>query len=161
MPKPRLVMGFDFGSKRHGLALGNELTQTVTPLTEVPARDGIPSWEILDRLVQEWQPDIFVVGLPLDENLEATPLSLRAAKFAKRLFGRYGKACYGMNERGSTKIAKRLVKETGKHKGNFSQDPVDKLAAAVILEGWLNLSADSHYLEPIAGPNFNKAKTSI
>ncbi len=156
--KPRLIMAFDFGSKRHGAALGNELTRTVNPLTEIPAKDGIPAWEILDKLIKEWQPDAFVVGLPLDEDLAETPLSLRARKFARRLFGRYGKACYGMNERGSTRVAKEIVKRQGGHKGNFSQDPVDRLAAAVILDEWLQLNpkGDSVYLKQIAGPNYSK-----
>lgn len=156
--KPRLIMAFDFGSKRHGAALGNELTRTVNPLTEIPAKDGIPAWQILDALVKEWQPDVFVVGLPLDEQLDETPLSLRARKFARRLFGRYGKACYGMNERGSTRIAKAIVKQQGGHKGNFREDPVDRLAAAVILDEWLQLNpnGDSVYLKQIAGPDFVK-----
>ena len=157
--KPRLIMAFDFGSKRHGAALGNELTRTVNPLTEIPAKEGIPAWEILDSLIKEWQPDAFVVGLPLDEALEETPLSQRARKFAKRLFGRYGKTCYGMNERGSTRTAKEIVKRQGGHKGNFREDPVDRLAAAVILEEWLQLDpkGDSVYLKQIAGPNFVKS----
>lgn len=156
--KPRMLMGFDFGTKRHGVALGNELTQTVTPLTEIPARDGIPAWQILNALIEEWQPDAFVVGLPLDENLAGTELSQRATKLAKRLFGRYGKPCYGMNERGSTKQAKKLVRLEGGHQGNFSKQPVDSLAAAVILEDWLNLCPDSNspYLQQLAGPHAKK-----
>lgn len=152
--KPRVILAFDFGTKRHGLALGNELTQTVTPLKEIPANNGIPAWQILDALVAEWQPDAFLVGLPLDENLEPTQLSQRATKLGKRLFGRYGKACYGMNERGSTKQAKKLVKLEGKHQGNFSKQPVDSLAAAVILEDWLHLcpNSNSPFLQQLAGP---------
>lgn len=162
--KPRLIMAFDFGSKRHGVAMGNELTATATPLTEIPAQDGIPAWQLLDQLVAEWQPDIFVVGLPLAEDLSETPLSLRARKFARRLFGRYGKACYGMNERGSTRQAKALVNEHGKHQGNYRQDPVDKLAAAVILESWLQLStqqANPYTQQQIAGPDYSKATAGL
>lgn len=155
---PRILLAFDFGSKRHGVAVGNELTATANPLDVIPARDGIPVWELLDALVAEWQPDAFLVGLPLDEEGAATPLSQRATKFARRLFGRYGKACYGMDERGTTKAAKRLVAKTG-HKGNYRKDPVDSLAAAFILQAWLDLqlevdpdSSQNNFLQPLAGP---------
>ncbi len=154
----RVIMAFDFGSKRHGVALGNEFTATANPLDVIPARDGIPAWELLDRLVKDWQPDAFLVGLPLDEQGLATPLSQRATKFAKRLFGRYGKSCYGMNERGTTRAAKRLVKQAG-HQGNYREDPVDSLAAAFILQAWLDLALhqpESHFLQPLAGPQIQK-----
>ncbi|WP_091963901.1 Holliday junction resolvase RuvX [Marinospirillum celere] len=157
-PKPRILLAFDFGSKRHGVALGNELTGTANPLDVIPARDGIPSWELLDRLVAEWQPDAFLVGLPVELDGSPTPLSLRATKFARRLFGRYGKACYGMDERGTTKAAKRLVAQAG-HKGNYREDPVDSFAAAFILQAWLDLQQSpeeageaARYLQPLAGP---------
>lgn len=155
--KPRLILAFDFGSKRHGVATGNELTRTVNPLTVVPAQDGIPAWQLLDALIAEWQPDVFVVGLPLEEDGSDTPLSLCARKFAKRLFGRYGKACYGMDERGTTKMAKVIVKQQG-HRGNYREDPVDSLAAAMILEGWLALdpASDNRFLRTIAGPDGNQ-----
>lgn len=153
----RLLMAFDFGSKRHGVAIGNELTRTVNPSRVIPAQEGIPSWELLDALVKEWQPDAFVMGLPLEEDLTDTPLSLRARKFARRLFGRYGKPCYGMDERGTTRMAKAVVKQLG-HKGNYREDPVDSLAAAMILEGWLALNPESNspFLQQIAGPDYVK-----
>lgn len=159
---PRVLMAFDFGSKRHGVALGNELTATANPLDVLPARDGIPAWQLLDQLVAEWQPDAFVIGLPLDEAGQATPLSQRATKFARRLFGRYGKSCYGMDERGTTRAAKRLVRQAG-HRGNYREDPVDSLAAAFILQAWLDLAANPEatpelapFLEPVAGPQVIK-----
>lgn len=156
--KPRILLAFDFGEKRHGVALGNELTLTANPLDVIPAKDGIPAWPLLDSLIATWQPDAFLVGLPLNEDASPTPLSQRATKFAKRLFGRYGKSCYGMDERGTTQAAKRLVKKTG-HQGNYRLDPVDSLAAAFILQAWLDLAqapeqagAAAGFLEPIAGP---------
>lgn len=158
----RLVMAFDFGSKRHGVATGNELTGTATPLQVITAKEGVPVWAQLDVLVQQWQPDIFLVGLPLEEDLGWNDLSLRARKLAKRLFGRYGKTCYGMDERGSTRAAKAIVRQQG-HRGNYREDPVDSLAAAIILESWLALShtaadnqAAMRFLQPLAGPEARK-----
>ncbi|MDR9468092.1 Holliday junction resolvase RuvX [Marinospirillum sp.] len=165
--RPRVLLAFDFGSKRHGVALGNEMTATANPLDVIPAKDGIPAWQLLDALVADWQPDAFLVGLPLEEDGSPTPLSQRATKFARRLFGRYGKSCYGMDERGTTKAAKRLVKLDG-HKGNYRLDPVDSLAAAFILQAWLDVNRQpeeageaARFLEPIAGPQVRGKQASF
>ncbi|WP_416885160.1 Holliday junction resolvase RuvX [Marinospirillum sp.] len=153
---PRRIMAFDFGTKRHGIALGNELTASVTPLMALPAQDGIPAWQLLDQLVAEWQPDCFVMGLPLEEDGRDTPLSLRARKMAKRLFGRYGQACFSIDERGTTRAAKAIVREQG-HRGNYREDPVDSLAAALLLETWLQLDPEMAQQSLIAGPHYHGA----
>lgn len=56
------VMGFDFGTKRIGVAFGQTLTGTASALAPVSARDGIPDWQVLDKLMAEWQPDVFLIG---------------------------------------------------------------------------------------------------
>ena len=159
MPEAVLrVMAFDYGTLRHGIAVGNDLTATATPLTALPAKDGVPAWALLDELVSTWQPDVFLVGLPLEADLSYNTLSQRARKLARRLFGRYGKPCYAMNERGSTREAKVRAQTLG-HRGNYREDPVDSLAAAIILETWLALRQASdvspeqqRFLQPLAGP---------
>jgi putative Holliday junction resolvase len=70
MTKFRTILGFDFGMKNIGIAVGQELTGTANPLTAIKARDGIPDWEQIASLLQEWQPDLLVVGLPL--NMDGT-----------------------------------------------------------------------------------------
>ncbi len=58
------VLGFDFGTSRIGVAVGQSLTGTAAPLEPVAARDGIPDWQIFDQLIAEWQPTALVVGIP-------------------------------------------------------------------------------------------------
>ena len=70
MTTSRTLLGFDFGMKNIGIAVGQELTRTANPLTAIKARDGIPDWELIARLLQEWQPALLVVGLPL--NMDGT-----------------------------------------------------------------------------------------
>ncbi|MDN3525056.1 Holliday junction resolvase RuvX [Halomonas sabkhae] len=136
MTRPRLILGFDFGTRRIGVAVGNELTASARALDPLPARDGIPDWHQVSRLIEEWQPDLFVVGLPLNMDDTESVMSTRARKFGKRLFGRYGIPCEMADERGSTREAKTIARDAG-HRGNYRDDGVDGLAAVLIVEGWL------------------------
>ncbi len=120
-------MGFDFGLKRIGVAVGQHITRTATPVAVVNARDGIPDWPALDALVNEWQPALFVVGLPLHMDGDMSEMGKAADKFARRLHGRYKLEAKMMDERLSTYEAKSLSDET----------QVDALAAKLILESWL------------------------
>ncbi|MCM5704626.1 Holliday junction resolvase RuvX [Larsenimonas salina] len=131
----RLVLAFDFGSRRIGVAVGQEMLGTTTALEPLTARDGIPDWNVVTRLIEEWQPDLFVVGLPLNMDDSESEMSLRARKFAKRLYGRYGKPFEMVDERGTTREAKAIAHERG-HKGNYREHGVDGLAAQLILAGF-------------------------
>ncbi|WP_355660549.1 Holliday junction resolvase RuvX [Halomonas salifodinae] len=131
----RLILAFDFGTRRIGVAVGNELIHSARELEPLPARDGIPDWAQVTRLVEEWRPDLFVVGLPINMDGSESEMSTRARKFGKRLYGRYGKPCELVDERGSTREAKAIAREQG-HRGNYREEGIDGLAAVLILEGW-------------------------
>lgn len=66
----RTVLAFDFGTKSIGVAVGQEITGTASPLAALKARDGIPDWNVIEKLYEEWQPQLVVVGLPL--NMDGT-----------------------------------------------------------------------------------------
>lgn len=131
----RTVMGFDFGTTTIGVAIGQTLTRTATPLTCLPARDGIPDWQLVERLVREWEPDAFVVGIPL--NMDGTPTALapHARKLGNRLKERFRKPWFDADERLSTREAWSELEARGKTKGG--QRRVDDVAAALVLESWL------------------------
>lgn len=131
----RLVLAFDFGAKRIGVAVGNELLQSARELTPLTARDGIPDWQAVTRLMDEWQPDLLVVGLPLHMDGSESEMSVRARKFGNRLHGRYRKPCCMVDERGSTREAKQIAREAG-HQGDYRANSIDGIAAVLILEGW-------------------------
>ena len=131
----RLVMAFDFGSRRIGVAVGQEMLGSTTPLEPLTARDGIPDWAVISRLLQEWEPDLLVVGLPLNMDDTESEMSRRARKFANRLHGRYGLPFEMVDERGSTREAKAIAHARG-HKGNYRQHGVDGIAAQLILAGF-------------------------
>lgn len=132
-----LLLGFDFGTKQIGVAVGQTLTREARPLCNLKARDGQPQWEQVEALLKEWQPSALVVGLPL--NMDGTPsdMSARAQKFANRLHGRFGLPVHTHDERLTTFAAKGERMRQGDFNRNFREDPVDALAASLLLQGWL------------------------
>ncbi len=120
-----LAMGFDFGSSKIGISIGQSLTSTATALTIIRAQDGIPDWDSLDKLVSEWQPKVFVVGLPLNMDDTMSDMAKAATRFSRRLNGRYHIRAEMMDERLSTFEAKEFSGQ------------IDAIAAKLILESWL------------------------
>lgn len=129
-------MAFDFGLRQIGVATGNCLLGTTQALPILTAKDGVPDWRILGKLVDEWGPDILVVGDPLNMDGSDSELSSRARKFARRLHGRLGLPVDMTDERLSSFEAKSNLREQG-HRGDFKQQPVDSYAAELILRTWL------------------------
>lgn len=132
----RLLLGFDYGTKQIGVAVGQAITGQARELCVLKAQNGVPDWSQIERLVKEWQPDAMVVGLPL--NMDGTPseMSERAARFARRLHGRFNLPVHTHDERLTTFEAKGHRLAQGQRDG-YRQRPVDALAAALLLEGWL------------------------
>lgn len=135
----RTLLGFDFGTTRIGIAVGQEITMTATPLPPIKAKDGIPNWDTIAAIVKEWQPDGFVIGLPLNMDNTENEMCQRARKFANRLHGRYNKPSYLMDERLSSYEAKGEVIKSGGNR-NFKENSVDGIAAQMILESWFQTS---------------------
>ncbi len=131
----KTCLGFDFGTRRMGVSIGRSLLGTATPLPPLVARDGIPDWSEIEKLVAEWKPDGFVVGLPLNMDGTASEMSLRATKFGKRLQGRFNKPYFMMDERLSSHEAKGYVIDQGGDR-DFGRNSVDGIAAVLILESW-------------------------
>ncbi|ETI60688.1 Holliday junction resolvase RuvX [Marinomonas profundimaris] len=131
----RSVLGFDFGTTRMGVAIGQSITGTAQPLDPIKAKDGIPNWDEITKVVEEWKPDAFVVGLPLDMDGSENEMCQRARKFAKRLHGRFNLPYHMMDERLSSYEAKGHVIARGGNR-NFKDNSVDGLAAQMILETW-------------------------
>ena len=129
------ALAFDYGLSNIGAAYGQSLTGQANELTPINARDGIPKWEDIDILLKEWRPSIVVVGLPLNMDDSESELCVRARKFGRRLHGRFSVEITFMDERLSTFDAKQEAKLRG-HKGNYKQNPIDSIAARLILESW-------------------------
>ncbi|WP_198673777.1 Holliday junction resolvase RuvX [Algibacillus agarilyticus] len=131
----RLVIAFDYGVKSIGIATGQELTGTANGLTFIKARDGIPNWDEIEKIFKEWQPDLLVVGLPLNMDGTEQEITKRAKKFANRLHGRFGLPVETNDERLTTVDAKARLFESGGYK-NLQKGNVDAMSAKLILESW-------------------------
>ena len=134
--KPKTYLCFDFGLKRFGVAVGNDLLKKGSELPPVRAKDGIPDWDVIETLVNEWKPGIFIVGLPLNMDGTSSDMSLRATKFGKRLKGRFNKPVEMMDERLSSYEAKSQVRQNSARSIDFGEYSVDGAAACLILESW-------------------------
>ncbi|MEP5567372.1 MAG: Holliday junction resolvase RuvX [Halioglobus sp.] len=136
-------MAFDYGLRQIGVATGNSLLGTTQSLPILKAKDGTPDWQALTALVSEWQPDLLVVGEPLNMDGSASELSVRANKFGRRLQGRLNLPVEMVDERLSSFEAKQQSRERG-HRGDYNKDPIDSLAAELILQTWLSGQAGAN-----------------
>lgn len=134
----RRAMAFDYGTRQIGVAVGQTLTGSAEPLTNLRARDGVPDWDQIAKLIREWEPNVLVVGLPLNMDGSASDMSERAARFARRLNGRFQLPVETIDERLSTFEAKQHLKSQGRTPSSYRDDPVDSLAAALLLQTWLS-----------------------
>jgi putative Holliday junction resolvase len=125
------LLGFDYGTRRIGIAVGQSITGTASALCTISARQGRPDWEKITALVDEWQPDSLVVGLPLHDDGSESDMSRAARKFARQLQVRYQRPVHTINERLSSHAASQLLQDSSGRQG------VDAVAAMIILQNWL------------------------
>lgn len=131
------IIAIDFGLRNIGLAVGNTLSLTSRPLTILQARDGVPDWDALSSIFSEWRPDRILVGNPLNMDDSESDMGRQAARFARRIEGRFGLPVTLVDERLSSREAKANALAAG-HRGDFASIPVDDEAAAIILATWLH-----------------------
>lgn len=128
MPEQTLL-AFDYGTKKIGVALGNTLTRQARPLDILVPRTRQRRFELIQELLEQWQPERVIVGLPLAADGSDQYVTLQARRFANQLRGRFGVAVEMVDERGSSMEAQALL---GSHA------PDDSVAAAVILQRHLD-----------------------
>lgn len=123
----RTLLAFDYGSRRIGVAVGQTVTSTATPLQSVVVKHGRPDWEALGALIELWAPDALVVGMPVNMDGSVHSLSPSIQRFCRQLQGRYRLPVFQVDERLSSDEAARR----GAHAD------LDAAAAQIILETWL------------------------
>lgn len=142
MPEPSgadMVLGFDFGTKRIGVAVGSSISGQAQALTTLHHRDG-PDWDAIGRLVAEWRPQALVVGLPLMEDGREQPITGHARWFMRELGAHFGLPVHEADERFSSTEAwdrLRLQRSSGARRRRLAKGDSDAMAAQIILEGWL------------------------
>ncbi|WP_373099641.1 MULTISPECIES: Holliday junction resolvase RuvX [Pasteurellaceae] len=129
------ALAFDFGTRSIGCAVGQSITATAQALPALKARDGIPDWAHVEKCLREWQPDVIIVGLPLNMDGTEQPLTARARKFANRLHGRFGVRVELQDERLTTTEARSEIFRRGGYRA-LEKGKVDGISACLILESW-------------------------
>lgn len=137
MSEARTLIGFDFGMKNIGIAVGQELTHTANPLTVIKAREGIPDWQQVADLLDQWKPDLLIVGLPLNMDGSEQEMTSAARRFGNRLNGRFNIPVEWQDERLSSFEALEQLGIQSKMQSNKRGD-VDRVSAQLILQSWLN-----------------------
>ena len=134
-------LGFDFGNKKIGVAVGQLLTGTASPLQTISSINQKPDWQKITRLVEEWQPGGMVVGLSHKDDGRENPITPKMLKFCRQLEGRYQLPVFTMDEKLSTFEAKQLLfDDIGVNAAKLWQVQY-QLAAQLILQSWLNEQA--------------------
>ena len=142
-PPPQTALGFDFGLKRIGVAVGQSITRSASPLGVVTPRNGEPDWEAIARYVQEWRPAALVVGLPYNMDLSEQEMTGHARRFAEGLARRFPLPVHTVDERLSSREAEAQLKERRQQgRRRITREDIDGAAACVILEGWFNSTKD-------------------
>ena len=129
-------LGFDFGTKSIGVAVGQRITATARPLPALKAQDGKPDWNIIEKLLKEWQPEAVIVGLPLNMDGTEGPRAAKTRKLAGILGNILPQPIELWDERRSTVSAAGILSENGTY-GKKRKQVLDAVAATVILEGYL------------------------
>ena len=132
-----IVMSFDFGMKRIGVAVGQKVTQTASGLGVVQAFDGIPKWDYLDKIVLDWQPERFIVGLPINMDGTEGPRVQATRDWSLDLVRILGIPVAFWDERLSTVAVERMMLKADMTR-NKRAAKIDQAAAAYILQGALD-----------------------
>ncbi len=125
---PSTVLGFDYGHKKIGVAVGQSITCSAAPLAVLAASAGQPDWQSIQRLVHEWQPQALIVGLPYLQDGGVSASTAAALRFADELRARFSLPVHGMNEYLTSHLAAQLP--SARVLG------LDACAAQLIVETW-------------------------
>ena len=130
------LIGFDFGAKRIGLAVGETSTRIANPLGAIEASANEARFREIDKLVEEWRPIAFVVGQPHHADGSEHPVAKLAGKFARRLQARYRRPVMMMDETLSSATAEADLRGTRTRASRKSD--IDAMAAMLVLQSYLD-----------------------
>ncbi|WP_119343238.1 Holliday junction resolvase RuvX [Facilibium subflavum] len=135
MNNKRLI-GIDFGKSRIGIASGQMITQTASPVATINAKNGVPDWIMLDKIIKKWRPSDIIIGLPIDAKDQETQITKDTRAFAELIKLRYQIPIHLVSETFSTREARWRLEEAQKKSNRHLK--VDDVAACVILETWMH-----------------------
>ena len=129
-----VVMAFDYGLRNIGIAIGQNITKSASTFYAIKAKEGVPDWMKLDLIIEEWEPDLFIVGDPFNMDGTKSKFQKKITKFSTELKKRYEIELHMMDERLTTKEAIERIH----NKPDGIKDSANKhsISAQIILEDW-------------------------
>lgn len=137
LPSELVCLGFDYGFSSTGVAVGQSITCSATPLAALSMNRYRPNWQQLEGLIHQWQPQLCIVGLPLDGTGKTQKITGHAEKFAHQLFVKFAKVVVMVDERYSTLAARDAVFSEHGYRG-LSKEKIDSYAAKLLIEQWFD-----------------------
>jgi len=138
---PRSVLGFDFGLKRIGLATGQIITGTASPLTTLQAVNQSPDWSGIEKHIRQWDPDALIVGIPYLLDGGETDITRAARNFSRELERRFELPVFTVDESLSSFEAEQQLRQDTKI-DKHNKHEIDKMAAAIIVQSWLDSQSE-------------------
>ena len=138
---PQIVLAFDFGRRRIGIACGDTVSRTAAPRGSATIGPNGPQWEAIGALLREWQPTLLVVGLPYNVDGSDSTMTRAARGFAAELGNRFKLQVVLIDERYSSREAEarlKLERESGRRRRRVAKADVDAAAACIILERYFS-----------------------
>jgi len=132
----KTVLGFDFGTKYIGVAVGYTSPLMAQPLTSLIAQKGEPPWKEIDALIKTWSPDALIVGMPLNMDGSEQPMTQSARLFSENLKQRFHLPIFTVDERLTTIEARARLFSSGGYKA-LQKKAIDSVSAQLIVEMWL------------------------
>ncbi len=144
-PLRGVLLAFDVGERRVGVAIGNTITGEASPLSVIERSSNAATFDAVADLLQQWEPVAFVVGRPLGEDESILPATAESERFARRLGGRFALPVHFADERYSSVAAQSWQREHARGMGGARRrrahlDGDDAMAAALILRQFLAAS---------------------
>jgi len=137
----KIYIAFDYGLKKTGVAIGQSITKTASPLTSLSMDNGKPDWSEIDIIFEDFKPSCAVFGMPEERINSNKNLIDNIKAFSSGIKQRYGISIKFVNEHLTSKIAKDQLKEQrqeGILQRQLKKGQIDSMAASIILQEWMN-----------------------
>jgi len=131
------VLGIDYGLRRIGIATGQTITGSASPITTLNQINGSTDWEAIENLIDQWKPQALIVGMPYYLDGKENDMTKVVEAFCLELEQRFTIPIFKINEALSSYEAEAMLKKNTKI-GKHNKHEIDKMAAAIIVQNWLN-----------------------
>lgn len=138
---PHICLGFDYGTRHMGIAVGHRLTGIASPLGTLRVTHGQPDWAAIGKLIEEWRPSACVVGVAYQADGTENPVTPAMLRFARQMNGRFRLPVHTVDETLSTFESRQMLYADLKVNRKGYLAAKDALAAQRILQGWLDATA--------------------